>query len=207
MTSYFNSTSRANKQRKAVMPGFFNLFSRAMAVALVLATATTAAFAVGNLDRTFGTNGKAVTPIGPGADRGYAMALQPDGKIVVAGASTDANGSFDTALTRYNTDGTLDQTFGTGGKVIVNLSSAGEVANAVALQSDGKILVAGYATVAGDSNFIVTRFNSNGSVDTSFGTNGSANTPVGAAGVSDTANAIEIQTINSEERIVVVGST
>ncbi len=207
MTSYFNSTSQANKQRMAVSPGFFNLFSRAMAVALVLATATTAAWAAGNLDRTFGTNGKAVTPIGSATDRGYAMALQPDGKIVVAGASTDANGSFDTALARYNTDGTLDQTFGTGGKVIVNLSITGEVANAVALQSDGKIVIAGSAIVANDVNFIVTRFNSNGTVDTSFGTNGSAITPVGAAGVSDTANAIEIQTINSEERIVVVGST
>ncbi|MBV9960386.1 MAG: FG-GAP repeat protein [Acidobacteria bacterium] len=175
-----------------------------LAGALLLAGAI-AALAVGNLDRTFGSNGKTVTPIGTSADRGHAVALQPDGKAIVAGASVASGNFFHTSLTRYNANGTLDETFGTGGKVIINISTQNDVAYDVALQSDGKILVAGYTTVNNQTDFVVTRLNADGTVDTTFGTNGSAITSVSAT--SDVASGVTIQTINGEERIVVGGTT
>jgi uncharacterized delta-60 repeat protein len=173
-----------------------------LACVLMLAGAM-AALAIGNLDKTFGANGKTVTPIGTGADRGYALALQPDGKTIVAGASVSSN-FFHTSVTRFNPDGTLDETFGTGGKVIVNISTQNDVAYDVALQSDGKILVAGYATVNNQSDLVVTRLNADGTVDTMFGTNGSAVTSLTATG--DVASGVTVQTINGEERIVVGGT-
>ncbi|MBV9211689.1 MAG: calcium-binding protein, partial [Acidobacteria bacterium] len=141
MFSYSNA--RHHQRRKT------GVFSSIVALALLLGVSS-AAFAIGNLDRTFGTDGKAITPIGTSADRGYALALQPDGKIVLAGA-TFSGASFHTAIARYKTDGTLDETFGTGGKVVVNISATNDVANDVAIQSDGKILVAGYAAVGTQS--------------------------------------------------------
>ena len=73
----------------------------------------------GSLDTTFGTAGKVVTPIGSSLDQAYSVQLQPDGKIVVSGLSSDGSDDYDFALVRYNTDGSLDVTFGGGtGKVI-----------------------------------------------------------------------------------------
>ncbi len=183
------------------------LFSRLLTITALLGAATATSFAAGNLDRTFGTNGKAVTPIGNASDKGSAVAVQPDGKIVVAGSSFNSGSEFDTAVARYNADGTPDQTFGTGGKKIVNLSSSGEAINALALQADGKIVLAGHISTGSESNFLVVRFNSDGSLNTSFDGDGWANTPVGATGAPDTAWAVTIQNVDGEERIVVAGST
>jgi uncharacterized delta-60 repeat protein len=182
-------------------PGRSRIFMSFLACALMLAGAI-ATLAIGNLDRTFGTDGKTVTPIGTGSDKGYAMALQPDGKTVVAGAAFTGT-FFHTALARYKTDGTLDETFGTDGKVVINISTANDVANAVAVQSDGKILVAGYAAVGTVSDFAVSRLNSDGTIDTTFGANGTSLTSI--TPTTDTATGIALQTINGEERIVVAG--
>lgn len=181
--------------------------SQLTAGVLMLAAAAVTTFAAGNLDKTFGTNGKAVAPIGTASDRGSAVAVQSDGKIVVAGSSSNNNSDFDSAVARYNADGTPDQTFGTGGKTIVNLSNTGETINALVIQSDGKIVIAGNWSSAGDINFSVLRFNSDGTPDNSFDGDGVVNTPIGAAGVNDTAMAIALQNVNGEERIVVAGNT
>jgi uncharacterized delta-60 repeat protein len=116
----------------------------------------------GSLDPTFGNNG-IVTTANTSTNAG---ALQGDGKIVVAGSISVQNFQ-EGGLLRYNTNGTLDFSFGTGGKVVIDGSNAGP-AFAVAIQSDGKIL----AAVPDRLRLTVFRLNTNGSLDTTFGSNG-----------------------------------
>src|SRR5439155_10075231 len=113
---------------------------------------------------TFGTNGVVTTDFG-GADQGQAVALQSDGKIVVAGNS--AGNKY--VLARYDARGVLDPSFGSSGKVTT--ASFGTGARAVAVQTDGKIVVAGIATGPVDNtpDFGVIRYNTDGSLDTGFG--------------------------------------
>src|SRR5262249_2611041 len=109
----------------------------------------------------------------------HAIALQSDGKIVVAGsavvrASADP---LDFGLARYNSNGTLDTTFGGGGTVTTDLSGHNDEAVAIATQDDGKILVTGYAgnlraDINNTGDFAVVRYNANGALDTTFGANG-----------------------------------
>ena len=102
--------------------------------------------AAGTLDTSFGTNGIATTDLGGAGDQAHDAALLPDGGIVAVG-ETDAPGiqKQDFALVRYLPDGTPNTGFGTGGIVTTDFSGHGDVANAVAVQADGKIVVAGYA--------------------------------------------------------------
>jgi uncharacterized delta-60 repeat protein len=95
----------------------------------------------GSLDPSFGQEGKVTTPIGSSYDFGYALALQPDGKIIVAGSSYNDNSAF--ALARYNTDGSLDSHFGQDGKVITQITNGTDRIDALILQPDNKIVVAG----------------------------------------------------------------
>src|SRR6266542_2209334 len=94
----------------------------------------------GTLDPTFGAGGKVLTDLGGAGryDGAYAVAVEPDGKILAAGFS-DAGGSTDFALVRYNNDGSLDGRFGGGGKVLTDVSGRGseDDARAVAVQADG----------------------------------------------------------------------
>ncbi|HEY4257005.1 MAG TPA: delta-60 repeat domain-containing protein [Candidatus Udaeobacter sp.] len=130
----------------------------------------------GDLDPTFGTGGMVTTDIGRSTDIANAVAIQADGKLVVVGQTYKQNdySNEDFVVTRYNTDGTLDTTFGRGGKVRTDFPGLAAVPSAVVIQSDGKIVVAGGAfpqfTFAG--NFEVVRYNPNGSLDRSFGNGG-----------------------------------
>src|SRR5437763_5491549 len=132
--------------------------------------------AAGDLDPTFGTAGMVMTDIDRSTDIANAVAIQPDGKLVVVGQTYKNNdySNEDFVVTRYNTDGTLDTTFGRGGKVRTDFPGLAAVPSAVVIQSDGKIVVAGGAfpqfTFAG--NFEVVRYNPNGSLDRSFGNGG-----------------------------------
>src|SRR5205823_1963498 len=97
----------------------------------------------GRLDRSFGGDGKVTTSVGAGLDGASAVAIQPDGKIVVAGEAFEASAPrWDVALARYRRDGSLDRAFGTDGKVMAPFGSFAS-ASAVALQRDGKIVAAG----------------------------------------------------------------
>ncbi len=138
--------------------------------------------APGDLDAAFGSGGKVITtdfrPDPSASSSAAAVAVQPDGKIVVTGITSELAGTFFRnyiILARYNTDGSLDQTFGAGGKVVSDIAGPQVEINAIALQPDGKILVAGTAPiwfvvgVNNGYNFVVVRFNANGSVDTGFG--------------------------------------
>ena len=163
---------------------------------LILPAASILLAAPGDLDTTFGTGGKVVTPIGTSSnDFGYSMAVQTDGKILVAGSSY--NGSdWNFALVRYNVDGGLDTGFGSSGKVITDFNGgASDMGFSVAVQNDGKILVAG-TTISG---MTLVRYNTNGSLDTSFSGDGKAatsfNNSIWCRGV----------VVQSDGKIVVVG--
>src|SRR6185369_1594957 len=113
-------------------------------------------------------------------DGAVAIAVQPDGKLVAAGAAT-INGSSEFAVARYNSNGTLDVNFGTGGKVTTDVGGRFESARAVALQGDGKIVVAGGTVIGLFNDFALARYNSNGTLDTSFGTGGRVLTDFGVS--------------------------
>jgi uncharacterized delta-60 repeat protein len=129
--------------------------------------------APGSLDTSFGNGGLVLTNFAQASsDQAFAIVTQPDGKLIVAGLS-DARGNSDFALTRYNPDGTLDGSFGTGGKVLTDFSQASDDhAFAVALQSDGKIVAAGLSDVNGNFDFALARYNANGTLDPGFGSGG-----------------------------------
>lgn len=152
----------------------------------------------GDLDLSFGGGGKVTTDLFGQPDHPFSMALQPDGKLIVAGVTSNNITSQDFAVVRYNTDGTLDPGFGVGGRVTTTFSVFGsqDVARAVALQPDGKIVVAGDSI----SDFALARYNSDGSLDTSFGSDGMLRTDFNRS--DDSAAAIAIQ---GDGKIVAAG--
>ncbi|MBI4660184.1 MAG: hypothetical protein HY735_15195 [Verrucomicrobia bacterium] len=152
----------------------------------------------GGLDTTFGTSGKVTADFGTSSSEGNSVAIQGDGKIVVAGFSVGAN--YDYALARYNSDGSLDTSFGTGGKVITAVGSSHDEAFSIAVQLDGKILVAGYSFNNAHADFALVRYNLDGSLDTSFGTGGKVATAIGSD--DDAGFSVGLQ---ADGRIVVAG--
>ena len=155
----------------------------------------------GSLDTTFGTDGELTTAIGLYTDVAYSVVLQSDGKILVAGSS-DIGSNYDFAIVRYNTDGSLDTSFDTDGKKTTAIGSGADVANSVVLQSDGKILVAGYSNNGSNTYFAVVRYNTDGSLDTTFGTDGELTTAIGL--YTDVAYSVVLQ---SDGKILVAGSS
>ena len=160
----------------------------------------------GTPDKTFGQfkTGKTTFAIGSRDFSGAnAVAIQPDGKIVVAGyAQTGSNFyDFDFAVARLLPNGLLDTSFDGGGKRTIDLGGKFGQAVDVALQSDGKIVVVGENQDGGDFNFGVARLNVNGSLDNSF--DGDGMRQVGFGG-DDLPEAV---TIDSKNRIIIVGST
>jgi uncharacterized delta-60 repeat protein len=167
----------------------------------------------GSLDNTFGDPdpgnftqrlGYTFMDIQPGdPDVADSITLQSDGKIIVAGISGISSPRW--VVGRYNADGTLDTTFGAGGKVLLNVGASTVVS--LVLQSDGKIVL------AGPPNFTVARLLTNGQLDTAFGTSGMITySPIVKRGGNDTtssASSVVIQrvpAVTGEERIVVGGS-
>ncbi|HLL16743.1 MAG TPA: Calx-beta domain-containing protein [Pyrinomonadaceae bacterium] len=154
----------------------------------------------GALDPTFDTDGKVVTSFPKGLDIARDVALQADGKIVVAGSS-----GSDFALARYNADGSLDTTFGTGGRVHTDFPLAqGGFANALVIQPDGKIVLAGSANSPDEffsSAFALARYNPDGSLDTSFDSDGLVITSF--PGASADANDLVLQ---PDGKLVVAGT-
>src|SRR6266550_537939 len=138
----------------------------------------------GTLDRTFGTGGKVVAALDSGGDGSTAVTFQTDGKIVTAGSVIHNNFVLAFVTARFNSDGSLDQTFGTNGSVQTTFGDAAAEGNDVVLQGDGKIIVVGF-TGAGSyssfNNFALVRFNSDGSLDQSFGVGGKVKSARGVA--------------------------
>src|SRR5438067_367203 len=123
----------------------------------------------GVLDPTFGSNGIA-TFSNVFSLCANAVALQADGKIVVAGWFGTSPSSF--MLARLTPSGGLDTSFGSGGYVSTDFDNGADFAQAVLVQTDGKVVAAGYAHVGGDDDIAVARYNANGSLDNSFSSDG-----------------------------------
>jgi uncharacterized delta-60 repeat protein len=152
----------------------------------------------GLFDAEFGDNGLVTTDFGN--DDASAIALQPDGKIIVTGQVQDPSGdNIDLAVARYLPNGNLDSTFNGNGTVRGDLGGA-ELPHAVSIQPDGKIVVAGVTSTDRNSGFVA-RYRSSGHLDGSFGTDGSVLIELGT---SDESTAIGLQ---ADGKIVVAGRT
>lgn len=155
----------------------------------------------GGLDATFGGVGAVATAVGTADATAFAVAAQPDGRLVVAGRAFNGTDD-DFALVRYNLDGTLDNTFGTGGIVMTPIGSAADAALCVALQSDGKIVAAGYSFNGVKFDAAVVRYNPDGTLDAGFSGDGIVTTDV--TGGADLAKGIVIQPAG--EVVIAAGS-
>lgn len=175
------------------------LYGLALALPLLIPRPVMAIPAIGNLDSAFNpggsTPGTVATPVGSGNDDAQDVALQTDGKILVAGTADN-----DFALVRYNANGTLDTTFNGTGIVATDFASFSDRAVGVVVQSDGKVVVAGTASNGSDNDFALARYNVDGSLDTDFGTDGKVMTDFGST--SDRAGDIALQ---ADGKLVVSG--
>ncbi|WP_327593013.1 calcium-binding protein [Streptomyces chartreusis] len=174
------------------------LAASVMALAFVVAAPHGAFAAPGDLDATFGTGGR-VTVTAPSYSEGEDVAVQPDGKIVSVGWLQDPEYlDAEFVLTRHNADGSVDTSFGGGdGEVVTDFENGNDVAQRVAIQPDGKIVVAGRHQetddeFAGCCWFTVARYNADGSVDTSFG-GGDGWVSPGLAGGAEEAVGVAVQ--------------
>jgi uncharacterized delta-60 repeat protein len=174
----------------------------ALGLALLLPGALKGASA-GWLDPAFGRNG-IVRPTFVGNDQPAGVAVQGEGKIVVAATAFRSSAQWSFAIARYLVDGRLDTSFGSAGKVLVDHGSATNgSATAIAVQPDGKIVVVGRARKQEppfQSDLALVRLNPDGSLDSGFGQGGKVVTDVGASG---TINALTLQ---ADGKIVVAGS-
>ncbi|PJA07310.1 MAG: hypothetical protein COX70_07255 [Flavobacteriales bacterium CG_4_10_14_0_2_um_filter_32_8] len=154
----------------------------------------------GSLDNTFGVNGIVITDINGFNDVATSSALQSDGKILLSGYSNNSNDN-DFAVVRYNTNGSLDSTFGINGKVITPIGSSHDNAQSIVIQPDNKIVLAGSSNNGADYDFALIRYKNDGDLDSTFGVNGLVLTDIGSR--DNYANHILVDTANN---FVVVGS-
>ena len=152
----------------------------------------------GDLDPTFGAGGIVITDFGVWHEA-FAGVLQSDGKIIVAGRAGSSIAGFDFALARYNSDGSLDASFGGDGRVTTDFGGESDSARAVALQSDGKIVAAGYISDLRGNSFALARYDSNGELDPTFGGDGRVTTDFTGGSY---AFAVVVQ---SDDKIVAAG--
>lgn len=172
---------------------FSSLFAIALFAGGLLLSSGSVEAQTGVLDQTFGNQGKVQTTLDTGA-LAKAVMIQPDGKIIAAGQ--DWGAWID--LVRYKTDGSLDSTFGKNGKVVYKGISFS--LNTAALQSTGKIVVAGQTYFNNATWFVVARFTNNGQFDSTFGTNG-----ISYTNISNNYCYLKCLAIRPDDRIVAGG--
>jgi uncharacterized delta-60 repeat protein len=156
----------------------------------------------GTLDPTFSSDGKVVTCIGESDDRCRTLLIQPDGKIVAAGFYDNSDANDDFALVRYNTDGTLDHSFGEDGIITTPIGESHDQCYSAVLQPDGKIVLAGNSNDGSGANIAVVRYDSDGTLDASFSVDGKVTTAIGE--YSSGANSVQLQ---PDGKIIVAGWT
>lgn len=154
--------------------------------------------APGDLDPSFGIGGKVTTSFGAVEAGAIRVAIDADGRIIAAGFSL-IGGVSDSILARYNNDGSLDNSFGTGGTIQTDFW-VNDGALSVLVDANGKIVVVGVTRDFGSEDFALVRYNQDGSLDTGFGTNGHVVTDFGA---DEIARSIKIDVSG---RIVVLGT-
>jgi uncharacterized delta-60 repeat protein len=155
----------------------------------------------GTLDTTFGGTGRVMTAVGITGSIATGVALQNDGKIVVAGYAVKNSGTgYDFACVRYNTDGDVDQSFGDSGKTMTSVGQGDGKANSLAVQ-DSRIMVAGSAYVGDNSEFAVVRYDASGKLDMSFNASGSVLSAVGSkpSESEDTTPRVSMAVINDPD--------
>ena len=160
----------------------------------------------GELDQTFGTGGKVIAALDAGGDGLDAVTLQPDGKIVAAGSLIHDNWTTAFLLARFNSDGSLDTTFGNQGVTVTGFGDGSTDGRAIVLQPDGKIIVAGVSGAGPYSelnDFALARYNANGSLDPAFGTGGKLKTHF--PGVYNTGSNATAVALQSDGKIIVAG--
>jgi uncharacterized delta-60 repeat protein/uncharacterized repeat protein (TIGR02543 family) len=155
----------------------------------------------GTLDTSFGTGGKVVTPIGGGNDFGRAVAIQSDGKIVVAGTVYSTINESNVAVARYTAAGALDSTFNGGGIRSIPFAAGVDDARALAIKADGRIVVSGSGQNGATKDVIVAQLTSAGALDATFNATGKVTTSFSSG--DDEANAVLIQ---ANDAVVVGGS-
>lgn len=189
-------------RRKGFVGGVFALVMLSVQVASVSAAQPAQAAGpvkaarAGGLDPRFGDHG--TVSVGSGDPRtAYGVAVQPDGRIITAGYA-NRNGDNDIMLTRFTSTGSLDRRFGTGGTVLTDVSGSGsyDIGRALALQPDGKIVIAGQSSTG--PGMALARYDRNGHPDPGFGTAGLV-----ATRIPGIAYAVTVQ---PDGRIVVTGS-
>ena len=160
--------------------------------------------AAGDLDPSFGSSGIATTDLGGNDDKALDAALLPDGGFAAVGQADPAGlANVDFGVVRYTADGHPDPSFNGTGVETTDIAGRGDVANAVAVQPDGKIVAAGEAeTAPGLFDFALVRYDPDGTLDRSFGANGIVTTDLGS--LDDSATGVAIQ---SDGKIVAVGVT
>ncbi|MGL5096573.1 MAG: delta-60 repeat domain-containing protein, partial [Planctomycetia bacterium] len=127
----------------------------------------------GRLDTSFSGDGLATLAVGNQADRAFAVDMQPDGKIVLAGFTTSAQNGRDLAVARFNVDGSLDTGFGTNGFVATDVAGNDDTIFTVKVLNDGRILAGGTAAGGPDSgDFVLARYTAAGALDLSFSSDG-----------------------------------
>jgi uncharacterized delta-60 repeat protein len=159
----------------------------------------------GSLDQTFGSGGLVTTHFPDGASGAVSVVVQSDGKILVGGDASASNLEF--AIARYNANGTLDTSFGSGGLVTRSLGTSSLLAAiaGMALAPDGKVIMAGWADTSTCNCQVIARFNTDGSPDTSFGTGGEVrNGAPNDQGMEAATFGVAVQT---DGKIVTTGSS
>lgn len=157
---------------------------------LIVITFARQSNAVVGLDQGFGHGGVSITDFDSRNDRAYAVVEQQDGKILVAGV-TDNGSVTDMALARYTKDGKLDAGFGKDGRVVLDINGNNAVAYAIALQTDGKILLAGSTETGGKTDIALVRLTADGKSDPQFNETGWTTLPLGTGNSS--ASGIQVQ--------------
>ncbi|HYH52365.1 MAG TPA: hypothetical protein VEG38_22705 [Acidimicrobiia bacterium] len=174
-----------------------------LAIALLVVFGPGASAEPGALDVGFGAEGGGLrTNLGGTYDWAYATAIQPDGRILAAGVS-NARGTHDFAVARYTTNRDLDPSFGEGGVALIDFNKSFDWAYAMALQPDGKIVVAGVSDGSGSKDFALARLGPNGTLDRNFGKGGRTTGQMRSL----SADTIRDMAVQPDGRIVVAGVT
>src|SRR5262249_23223072 len=132
----------------------------------------------GSLDPSFGANGRVTVPVGTGNDEATAVALQGDGKVVVTGYAVDGT-NYDVMVGRFTSGGVPDPSFNGTGFRRLSAGDGVEQGNAIVVQPDGKLLVAGQTKVSGTARFALARVNPDGTPDATFAGGGVTTTAIG----------------------------
>jgi len=156
----------------------------------------------GSLDLDFHWNGKGALAFNSLPSAAHAVAVDAEGRVVLAGYVTNSGGSEEFGIVRLLPDGSYDPAFGTGGWAITDFAGGNDQANAIAIQPDGKIVAAGFTRTGADADFALARYLPNGSLDATFGTGGRVVTKFDV--LADIIRDIAIQ---SNGKIVACGSS